>query len=146
MFEFSERFTDCNALGFLEKWNNFAHGLNTILNSQYDSSMFFTNWPQDIENVLIPLKLFPASKTGKNGLARRDTFYKASEKLIVFFEVIIVSEFVPKFFNLIYDMIYAQTGTPPSEMIRNANKFPYMVAYGAEKKTSNNFILFSRSI
>lgn len=74
-------------MGMIEKWERYAYGLNATMQSRYNSSMFFTNWPQEIENLLILLKLFPSSKTGKNMLAKRDTFYKASEKLIVFYEV-----------------------------------------------------------
>lgn len=66
--------------------------------------MFFTNWPIDIENLLFLLKLFPASKTGKNGLAKRDTFYNASEKLIVFFEVIIAFKFMLNFIKFMHDI------------------------------------------
>lgn len=92
LFEFDESFTEIDSMGFINNWQSFAIALNDILTHQYSSSLFYTNWPADIENILILLKLFPSSKVGKHALATRDTFYKASEKLIMFCEVFLYTK------------------------------------------------------
>lgn len=76
-------------MAFVNKWQQFSVGLDIVLKNQYASSMFFTNWPDDIEGILVLLKLLPANKVGRNALAKRDTFYKASERMIVYYQVAI---------------------------------------------------------
>lgn len=58
--------------------------LQVLFESQYDTSAFVTTWPEDIENILALLKLFPSSKVGKKSLANRATFNRATQKLFVF--------------------------------------------------------------
>lgn len=76
-------------MGFKDKWTQVSSALNLLLESQYNNSMFYTNWPKDIEDILILLKLFPSNRVGRNALANRETFYNASEKLIKFCQVIL---------------------------------------------------------
>lgn len=75
-------------MGFCNNWQRISTGLSAVINDQYQSSMFFTNWSKDIEDILVLLKLLPSNRVGKNALANRDTFYKSSEKLVVFLQVI----------------------------------------------------------
>lgn len=87
-FEFEDRFGPLSAENdFVAQWKKHADVLDELIKSQFEAQMFYTNWSDDIEMLLIPLKLFPSNRTGKNKLAQRDTFYKASQKLIVYRQV-----------------------------------------------------------
>lgn len=74
-------------MGFINSWQRFAVGLNDVIDKQYFSSKFYTNWAEDVENIIALLKLLPSSKVGRNALATRETFYNATDKLIVFCRV-----------------------------------------------------------
>lgn len=84
MFEYEDRFKNVESQSFLENWKSYSIAIKELLETQYDSSVFVTTWPEDIENILALLKLFPSSKVGKNCLANRATFHRATSKLFVF--------------------------------------------------------------
>lgn len=85
LFDFSVRYKeiDCNA--FLDTWPTHSVRLNDILKDQYESSIY-TMWTEDIQDLLILLKLLPAKTNGRN-LLSVESFNKATEKLFVFRKV-----------------------------------------------------------
>lgn len=70
---------------FLDQWPNLRKRLNNILHNQYKSSIQ-TLWPQDIQDILILLKLVHSKATGRN-LQSILGFNNSIDKLIIFREV-----------------------------------------------------------
>lgn len=75
--DYEEQFKESNPKAFLEQWPIYELKLREICNQKYEC-VKHTAWPDEIENILLLLKLFP-SKTGNV-----ESFYKSIEKLIVF--------------------------------------------------------------
>lgn len=88
LFEYVERFGHLKAeRGLLSNWYKYSSVLEELIKTQFESQAFYSNWPEDVENFMVLLKLFPASRVGKKKLAQRETFHNASEKLIIFRKV-----------------------------------------------------------
>lgn len=79
LFEFADRLNDIDPLAFINKWDEIGQGLKKLLNKQYKSSSFYAGWPDEIESVFIPLKLFAQSKRSTNN----ETFNNATRKIII---------------------------------------------------------------
>lgn len=90
MFEFYDRFKDIDAMAFLNKWKKFGPSFTRVLNDHYKTSMFYSGWDAEIEQILVPLKLLPGSKVGRNANANNKTFQKAMNSLIVFRKVMFI--------------------------------------------------------
>lgn len=56
----------------------------------YPASAFVSNWPQDVEQLLILLKLLPSKNTRQNNV---EVFKKAMKKLIIFREVLSIIDY-----------------------------------------------------
>lgn len=87
MFEFSDRFADVDSDGFVKNWKDFGPNFVQLLNTQYQSSAFYSGWDIDLESIFIPLKLLPGGRVGRNGLANNETFVNATGKLMIFRKV-----------------------------------------------------------
>lgn len=83
LFDFADRFPTSEN-GFVDKWKTFSVGLQSVLKSNYNQADFYSGWQEDIEQIFIPLKLFPLKGAGRNHLAKRETFRGSINKLIVF--------------------------------------------------------------
>lgn len=81
------RFGDFNVNGLLENWPKYSSKLKNVLDSSDKSSDFATMWSEDIEQVLILLKLLPLVQTGRNTAPKRANFQEATKKLIIFSKV-----------------------------------------------------------
>lgn len=85
LLDFSLRYKDIDCDAFLDSWPTNNVRLNDILTNQYETSVY-TMWSQDIQDLLILLKLLPAKSNGRNLLSVQ-AFNKATEKLFVFRKV-----------------------------------------------------------
>lgn len=85
--DFAEQFDmiDCSVL--ISKWIDIKGELNRVLETQYSSDVYTTEWAEEVDDTLILLKLFPLKKVGKNPMASRETFFDARKKLIKFYDV-----------------------------------------------------------
>lgn len=90
LFEFHDRFKNIDEMVFLNKWKTFGASFTRVLNDHYKTCLFYSGWDAEIEQILVPLKLFPASKVGRNANANNKTFQKAMNSLIVFRKVTFV--------------------------------------------------------
>lgn len=70
-------------------WSTKGEKLQVILMRDYPASAFVSNWPQDVEQLLILLKLLPSKNTRHNNV---EVFKKAIKKLIIFREVLSIIE------------------------------------------------------
>lgn len=87
LFEFSDRFPDVDANGFIKHWKDFGQSFVKLLTTQYSSTTFYAGWDTNVEQIFILLKIFLANKGGRNGIANNATFVKACEKLMIFRKV-----------------------------------------------------------
>lgn len=85
--DFEERYKDLNSNILTENWHLISGELKGLLERQYKSEAFYTEWSEDVNDFLILLKLFPLKKAGRNVLAPKTTFYNSVKKLINFYEV-----------------------------------------------------------
>lgn len=67
---------------FIEKWPTIGPQLRNLLNDHYKVKHFQTDWSEEIEAVLVLLKMFPARQVGRNVIASEATFRKAVEQFI----------------------------------------------------------------
>lgn len=88
LIDYKDQYSDLETENeFVVNWSKYSEGLDTLIKTQYESTSFYTNWPEDIEQLLVLLKLLPASTLGKNKLAKPITFHKSTEKVIVYKKV-----------------------------------------------------------
>ncbi|XP_031639195.1 uncharacterized protein LOC116351255, partial [Contarinia nasturtii] len=80
--EFELTFEAANASAFMEKWPVFAPQLREILFSHYKVKRFKTSWADDVEGILVLLKMFPSNQVGRNVIASDPTFKKSIEQFI----------------------------------------------------------------
>lgn len=74
----------------------------------YCESQKHTQWPEEIESILLLMKELPPNKRGRGKVK---PFLQLIDKMIVF----------------------SVAGTPPDAMLRKENDHPYIIAYGLSK-------------
>lgn len=87
LLDFADAFKDVNTNILVDSWPTIRNDLKQILQQQYKSEAFHTEWPEEINDFLILLKLLPLKNVGKNVLASKDTFVNSVKKLIKFYDV-----------------------------------------------------------
>lgn len=88
MYDFIIRFPKANADVFIEKWPFYASNMKNVLLDSYKQEMG-TLWSEEVEQLLVVLKLLPA-KGGSKGGAGILPFIRAIDKLIVHSDVCIL--------------------------------------------------------
>jgi hypothetical protein len=86
LFDFAERFKDKSRGDLALFWLEHRDNLVNVLQVQYPSKKFTTDWPEEINDFFILIKLLPIVGRCAPGV-RRETFPKAIEKLVVFHAV-----------------------------------------------------------
>lgn len=86
--EFELAHPTVNASAFLNKWPAIFPQLRNILRVHYREMNFKTDWSEDVENILVLLKMFPSRQIGRNVIASDATFKKSVEQFIHFEPVI----------------------------------------------------------
>lgn len=71
-------------MAFLDKWKDFGPSFERVLNNHYKTCLFHSGFESDIEQILVPLKLFPASKVGRGALLNNQAFQDALKKMVIF--------------------------------------------------------------
>lgn len=92
--EFELAYPNVNASAFLDKWLAISPQIRNILFSHYQKGNFKTDWPADVENILVLLKMFPSRQVGRNVIASDSNFKKALEEFIHFEPVRIILDFI----------------------------------------------------
>lgn len=85
MFDFGQQFPDADSNGFIKNWALISNEMKKVLKEYYRSDIN-TLWTDEVEQLLILMKILPArasQKTKKTALP----FVKAIDRLIVFSEV-----------------------------------------------------------
>lgn len=112
LLEYSEKNRETNENGLFEMWPACRIKLIECFNENRGSHNYVSQWPDDIEEMLIFLKLFPSKQIGRNVLATADNFFKSSAKLITFE---LVSVFLMTMFLLtILKIVISLFSTVPS--------------------------------
>lgn len=88
--EFELAYPEISAFALIDKWIVFGPQLRDILTSHYKVKNFKTDWFEDIERILVLLKMFPARQVGRNVIAS-DTTFKTSVNQFIHFEPVIQS-------------------------------------------------------
>lgn len=71
---------------FLVFWPKYCDRIRDICEA--DSGIVHTEWSEDIDDMLIPLRLFPTKvKRGKKAAPQKEPFLVSCKKFIVFAEV-----------------------------------------------------------
>lgn len=76
---------DENALN--NKWPAISEKLALALEGRFESFNFATQWPNEIRNFLILLRLLPF-KSSANSKASTETFLNSTKRLLLFSEVL----------------------------------------------------------
>lgn len=105
LWDFAEHFKETSNDVFLKEWPEYGRALHLHCNSLNESEQN-TQWPDQIENILLLLKVLPPNKPSGRGKVK--PFLQLIDKMIIF--------------NV--------AGTAPEAMIRKANDHPYIIAYG----------------
>lgn len=87
MFKCKGKRIDINPNAFLEIWPQMSQKLDQMLSKYYSRYAFDTDWPKDIENFLILIRLVPF-KSGARTLASAETFRNSIKRLLVFTNVL----------------------------------------------------------
>lgn len=77
------------ASAFLDKWPAIFPQLRNILREHYRERNFKTDWSENVESILVLLKMFPSRQIGRNVIASDATFKKSVEQFIHFEPVIL---------------------------------------------------------
>lgn len=85
--EFARAFREINGNALLEKWESFKNQLRGIMVNQFNVQHFKTGWNNNIEDVLVLLKLLPSKQIGRNVISSTSTFNSAIENLIQYMPV-----------------------------------------------------------
>lgn len=94
MHDFTIRFPEASADGFIKKWPFYASNMKKILNDNYNQKIR-TLWSEDVEQLLVVLKLLPA-KAGQKVAAGVLPFDRAIDKFIVHNKACILMEVLRK--------------------------------------------------
>lgn len=101
LWDYYEQFKEESNDVFLNDWPIYGTALRAHCESQNH-----TQWPEQIESILLLLKVLPPPKPKGRGKVK--PFLQLIDKMIVFSVV----------------------GTPPEAMLRKENDHPYIIAYG----------------
>lgn len=85
-YDFSLRFPDADVSSLMNWWQQYSSRMMCVLKSHYKQT-YHSLWPDQINDLLVLLKMLPAKAKGKN-LDSIQTFKKAVTKLIVFRKVV----------------------------------------------------------
>lgn len=91
-----------DARAFLDFHSTHHQHLREIYNG--DSGQFHTAWSEEIEEVLLLLKMFPAKVKGKTGMKHNETFVQSVNKFISF-SLVSTVQFLRIIFIMGYDSI-----------------------------------------
>lgn len=87
MKEFANEYKEINENALLEKWSSLAPQFRSILLVNYKIKNFETGWSDEIEDMLVLLKLLPSKQVGKHVISSEHTFNGAVDKFLKFMQV-----------------------------------------------------------
>lgn len=94
LIDYNIRFNAETSNILIENWSMYSKILNNTLTATYGSHIY-TQWPRDIQDILVLLKLLPATnKSKKVGEAEIEVFNKAIDKLFLFRKVVHLNLFL----------------------------------------------------
>ncbi|XP_055308751.1 uncharacterized protein LOC129572737, partial [Sitodiplosis mosellana] len=105
LWDYEEHFKEDAHDTFLKDWPKYGCALRSYCNSVYETEKH-TQWPAQIESILLLLKVLPPPKPRGRGKVK--PYLQLLDKMIVF------------------DV----AGTAPAAMLRKDNDHPYIIAYG----------------
>lgn len=82
MFDFGGKNPDVDSMSFLNDWPKYAAKIRAIC--EQDECLFNTGWSDNIENVLLLLKLFPIKVKRNKSKPFHEPVLESIEKFIVF--------------------------------------------------------------
>lgn len=83
-------YPEISAVALIDKWIVLGPQLRDILTRHYKVKNFKTDWSEDIESILVLLKMFRARQVGRNVIAS-DTTFKTSVNQFIHFKPVIQS-------------------------------------------------------
>lgn len=98
LHDFTVRFPEANAGGFIEDWPFYAQNIKKVFYESYYQKID-TLWSDDIEELLVVLKLLPA-KAGQKVASGVLPFNRAIDKFIVHTKVCVLIEVLRMIFIL----------------------------------------------
>lgn len=82
--EFEYANPNIDAAAFINKWPEMWAQFRYILIDHYKVNTFTTDWSEEVENILVLLKMFPSKQVGKNVIASNINFNKSVESFLHF--------------------------------------------------------------
>lgn len=86
--EYELKYQNLNAMSLFEKWPSYSQQLNEILQKEHSNAKFHSVWPQEIDDFLVLLKLFPVRGSTKKEVASHSAYLKSVGNLLKFYPVI----------------------------------------------------------
>lgn len=127
----------CN--GFLEKWSTQQSQLRSILCTEYMEVNFKTEYDEDIENILVLIKLFPAKQVGRNVIASDSKFKSTVNSLIHFAPVI--TDYFHHQLNIITINYYNISQENSAPLAMSTKGYPHIVVSGDLKTNLRLFYI-----
>lgn len=90
--KFNRNQKESNANGLQDIWLTLSQNLDFVLGKYYQRQTFKTEWPKEIENFLILIRLLPF-KPGARSLASVETFQNSVKRLLIFSNVYMQDSF-----------------------------------------------------
>lgn len=88
MFEFNNSF-EVDADIFSNVWSQYKNNVENVLELHGQLEDFATIFDEDVEQILMLLKVFPVRQQGRSTIGIRLPFNQAIEKLVVYCKVVI---------------------------------------------------------
>lgn len=86
LWDYAEQFTTTSYNGFVDEWHRFGPVFREYCDISFDLSVKHTQWPDEIENILLLLKILPPAQQRGRGKGRKTVkpFLQLIQKMLVF--------------------------------------------------------------
>lgn len=138
LYEFSLRYPNVSENAFDNAWKKLSMRAVGVFESYYQTK-FNSSWSKEISHLLVLLKMFPVKASGKKLSLIESSYKKAEKKLIVFREVVLLTDINFDLRKNNYFLL--QRNCPLTAWNEKENKFPYIAAFGDTKYKVTHFYI-----
>lgn len=86
LFDFNLMYNSVNENALVQKWSIIEEKLKSLMEGRLNNYQFDTQWPDEIKNFLILIRLLPFKQGGRS-IASCETFLNSINRFVVFSNV-----------------------------------------------------------